>query len=414
VSDRTAGDGIRVAYIANRFPRWGGGWVLNEVRGLTGAGVDLALFSFKPPLAEVAGQPGLESWIARTAYVPRGSSAACWLAGLACLVRSPLGFWRGVATAIRLGGRMARGAHLMEIFFLASRIRRAGARHVHAQHADYLADAAMAAAACLGLPFSFTGHANDLYTNPGRLREKIRAARFVATCTGFNERHLKDLCAGAGLDPSRVWRVYHGVDLARFAARPEPADPAGASRLVTVTRLKEKKGFPWLLDALADLARRGIPFTLEIYGEGDQRRFIERRIDELGLRERVSLMGAIEHERIPGVLAGAGVFVLPCIVLENQDRDGIPNTIIEALATGVPVVSTAISGIPEAVRDGESGLLVPERDAAALAAAIERMMSDGALRARCARAGREIAESLFSIDASGRALADLMRRAVSG
>ena len=395
---------MKVAYVANRFPRWGGGWVLNEVRGLSEAGVELVLFSFKPPFPEVAGQEGMTPWIDRTTYVPRGSSLSCWRAGLAEVVRSPAGFLRGVSTALRLGGRMARGAHLMEVFFLASRIRRSGARHVHAQHADYLADAAMAAAACLKLPFTFTGHANDLYTHPGRLIEKIRAARRVATCTGFNETYLRDLCAGAGIDPSRIVRVYHGVDLARFRARERSAAP---ERLVTVTRLKEKKGFPWLLEAMALLRGRGVPASLEIYGEGDQRATIEARIRELDLQDIVVLRGAIEHERIPGVLEQAGIFVLPCVVLPNQDRDGIPNTIIEALATGVPVVSTEISGIPEAVRDGESGLLVPQRDAGALAGALERMMADAALRERCAREGRRIAEASFSIEGSGRALARL-------
>jgi len=101
--------------------------------------------------------------------------------------------------------------------------------------------------------------------------------------------------------------------------------------------------------------------------------------------------------------------VLPCVVTADQDRDGIPNTIIEAMATGVPVISTSISGIPEAVRDGQSGLLVPERDAERLAGAIERMIADDDLRERCAREGRRIAESCFSIEATGRALAALLR-----
>ena len=395
---------MKVAYVANRFPRWGGGWVLNEVQGLLGAGMHLELFSFKEPFPDVAAQEGMKPWIRRTTYVPRGSSAACIAAGLRMLVTSPLAFLRATATALRLGGRMARGAHLMEVFFLARKMRKAGVSHVHAQHADYLADAAMAAAACLKLPFTFTGHANDLYTNPGRLEEKIRAARRVATCTGFNETHLRGVCVAAGIDPARIRRVYHGVDLERFRLRKiEPP----ASRLVTVTRLKEKKGFPWLLDAMALLKSRGRDATLEIYGEGDQREVIERRIQELGLQDRVKLLGVIEHERIPGVLEGAGVFVLPCIVLPNQDRDGIPNTIIEALATGVPVVSTEISGIPEAVKDGKSGLLVPQRDAEALARALERMMTDADLRRHCAQEGRRIAETSFSIEASGRALAKL-------
>lgn len=399
---------MKVAYVANRFPRWGGGWVANEVRGLTGAGIDLDIYSFKPPFTEVAGQDGVREAIDRTTYVPRGSSKAAFGAALSCLLRSPLGFLRGVSTAMRLGGRMARGAHILEIFFLADRIRRSGARHIHAQHADYLADAAMAAARCLNLPFSLTGHANDLYTNPGRLKEKIRESTFIATCTGFNERYLKGVLDSH--DAVKVARVYHGVDLARFAPRSDGSAMPKAERLVTVTRLKEKKGFPWLLQALALLVGRGRDVTLDIYGDGDRKDAIVSLANELGLSSRVHLKGAIEHEKIPQALTGAGLFVLPCVVLPNQDRDGIPNTIIEALASGVPVVSTAISGIPEAVRDGESGLLVPERDAVALADAVDRMISDEKLRLRCAAAGRRIAEENFSIEASGRALAGLFRR----
>lgn len=399
---------MKVAYVANRFPRWGGGWVANEVRGLIGAGVDLDIYSFKPPFAEVEGQEGVREWIGRTTYVPRGSSKECFAAAFSCLLRTPLGFFRGVSTALRLGGRMARGAHILEVFFLADRIRKSGARHIHAQHADYLADAALAAAACLGLPFSLTGHANDLYTNPGRLKEKIHAARFIATCTGFNEKYLKGMLDP--IDAVKVARVYHGVDLARFAPRADGSAEPPAERLVTVTRLKEKKGFPWLLGAMALLAGRGRDVTLDIYGDGDRKDAIALLVKELGLQDRVYLRGAIEHEKIPQALAGAGLFVLPCVVLPNQDRDGIPNTIIEALAAGVPVVSTAISGIPEAVRDGESGLLVPERDAEALANAVDRMLSDEKLRARCAAAGRRIAEENFSIEATGRALAGLFRR----
>jgi glycosyltransferase involved in cell wall biosynthesis len=390
--------------------------VLNEVRGLGGAGIDLALFSFKHPADEVAQQRGVSEWIARTTYIPRGASAACFAAALSCFLRSPAGFLRALAAARRLGGRMSHLRHLPEIFFLADRIHRAGARHVHAQHADYLADAALAAASCLGLSFSFTGHANDLYTNPGRLIDKIGKATFVSTCTGFNEGYLKDLCSRAGaapgVDPAKIQRVYHGVDLARFSPPVAGSAPAPPSRLITVTRLKKKKGFEYLLSALARIREQGAEFELDIYGEGDERPAIEKGIEDRGLGDRVKLRGAISHERIPQALSGSGIFVLPCVVLPNQDRDGIPNTLIEALASGVPVVSTAISGIPEAVRDGESGLLVAERDPEALAAALVRLMTDADLRARCAREGRRVAESMFSIEATGRSLARLFRSSV--
>ncbi|HET6372838.1 MAG TPA: glycosyltransferase [Candidatus Polarisedimenticolia bacterium] len=404
---------LKVAYIANTFPRWGGGWLLNEARGVTGAGIDLVLFSFNRPSDEVAAQPGMKEWIARTTYLPRGDSKECLSEALGFIVRHPLAFLRGVVAALRVGGRTSHKGHLMEVFFLASRIRRSGAVHVHAQHADYVADMAMAAAACLRLPFSFAGHARDMYTHPGRLKVKIRAARFVATCTGFNETYLKELCAGekeSGLDPGKIARVYHGVDLERFGFLEKPAP---ATRLISVARLKEKKGYPYLLEALVQLKKKGRDVTLEIYGDGDQKQPIEDRIRTLGLHDRVTLKGAIEHDRIPAALASAGAFVLACVVMPDQDRDGIPNTIIESLATGVPVISTAISGIPEVVRDGVSGLLVPERDPAALAAAIERLISDPELRARCGREGRRIVEADFSVEATGRTLAGLFRRAVA-
>ncbi len=401
---------MMVAYIANTFPRWGGGWLLNEVRGVLGAGVDLALISFNRPSADVAAQSGMREWIDRTTYMPRGDSRECVRAGLWFLFRSPLAFVRGVSAALRVGGRTSHTSHLMEVFFLAARIKEAGATHVHAQHADYIADAAMAAAACLDLPFSFAAHARDLYTHPGRLRVKIRAARFVATCTGFNETYLKEFCGksgGRGMEPSKIVRVYHGVDLERFSFSPSPASP---ERLIAVSRLKEKKGFPYLLEAVARLRGKGRDVRLEIYGDGDQREPLAALIEELGLSAAVALKGAIEHEAIPAALARAGVFVLPCMVMPDSDRDGIPNTIIEAMACGLTVVSTEISGIPEVVKDGASGLLVAERDAGALAAALERVIADPDLRARCGREGRRIVEENFSIEATGRTLSGLFRR----
>ena len=397
--------------MVNIFPRWGGGWILNEVRAVLGADIDLALFSFKRPSGDVVAQAGMREWIGRTTYLPRGTSGTCLAAGLSWLLSSPRSFFRAVRAAWRLGGRMRRGTHILEIFHLATSIRRSGARHVHAQHADYLADAAMAAAECLGLPFSFSGHAHDLYTNSGRLMEKIRKASFVTTCTAFNERYLKEMCAtkgGPGFESSKIIRVYHGVDLERFGY--SRATGPG-ERLITVTRLKEKKGFPYLLDALAQLKSGGTEFTLDVYGDGDQKESIEARVEDLGLGDRVTLRGAIEHDRIPEALKQSGIFVLPCVVLPDQDRDGIPNTIIEALSCGVPVVSTAISGIPEVIRDGDSGLLVPERDAGALAEALRRLIADEDLRKRCGEQGRRVVESAFSLAATGTALAGLFRKA---
>lgn len=409
---------LKAAYIANRFPRWRGGWIFNEVRGLERAGIDLTVVSFKRPVGDVTSDQAMRPWIDATRYVPAGRSAACLGAALTMLLTSPRAFFRGIRSARRLGGRMARGSHILEVLWIASLLRRLGIEHVHAQHADYVADAALAAARCLGLPFSFAAHAYDLYTNPGDLVRKMRAATFVATCTRFNEEHLAKVWAeAAGATPAAPCPAalcYHAVDLDRFSPPPPGSAEPPASRLVSITRLAGKKGFPYLLDALALLEKRGIPFTLDIYGDGAERDAIEKRIRELGLGDRVKLRGDIAHDRIPEVLRSSGLYVLACIVLANMDRDGIPNTILEALASGVPVVSTAISGIPEAIHDGESGLLVPERDVEALAAAIERMIAEPDLRARCRAGGRAVVESAFGIEASGRRLASLLAEGTAG
>jgi len=399
--------GQKVAYVVATFPRWSGGWLLNEVRGVAEAGVDLAIISFDRPPANLASQPEMREWSARTIYLARGTEWAAIAAGLSFLLRSPLRFLRGLRAAFRVGGRNSHRGHIMEVFHLAACIRNSGARHVHALQADYVADAAMAAAACLGLPFSFAAHARDLYTNRGRLAAKVRAARFVVTCTRYNASVMKEILSrspGPGIDPAKVVSVYHGVDLARFNYTGATAPP---TRLVSVARLREKKGFAYLLEALAILRAAGHDIRLDIYGDGDQKEIIAARAGSLGLAGEVTLHGSVDHARLPEVLARGGLFVLACMVLPDKDRDGIPNSIIEAMAAGVPVVSTAISGIPEIIRDGETGLIVPERDPEALARAIERFIADAELRHRCAREARRLVESTFSMQAGAAAMARL-------
>jgi glycosyltransferase involved in cell wall biosynthesis len=303
------------------------------------------------------------------------------------------------------------------------------------------------------LPFSFTGHAKDIYReslNPaGLLRRKMRAASFVVTCTGANQEHLRKVEPAAD-----VHLVYHGLN-ADFAAllptapvRPDPT-PAGATaavqaepvhaepvqaerawqraaaaagtatlaadpditplRVVAVGRMVPKKGFDVLVEAVADLTARGVELELVVAGEDGPDAATIRRLVAERCPDAVQFTGPLSQCELLALYRGADVFALACRVDADGDRDGIPNVMVEAMAAGLPVVSTAVSGIPELVRDGENGLLVPPEDPGALASALLRLATDGSLRQRLAAAGRETVAERFDGDVLARRMAGLFR-----
>jgi glycosyltransferase involved in cell wall biosynthesis len=231
-----------------------------------------------------------------------------------------------------------------------------------------------------GKPYSFTAHAKDIYQqgqNPGDLlQKKIRHARFVTTCTGANLLYIQ--CAlGQWLDKSCVHKVYHGLDIDRFQPVPNPSIRGSKPlQLLSVGRYVEKKGFHFLLEACAQLRQQGYQFHCRIIGEyGDQYQFLQKLQEQLGLQDCVSLDGSVTHEALPAIYQQSDIFVLPCQVLDNGDRDGIPNVLMEAMACGLAVVSSRISGIPELIESGEHGLLVEEQNSQALTEALQLLFA---------------------------------------
>jgi glycosyltransferase involved in cell wall biosynthesis len=272
--------------------------------------------------------------------------------------------------------------------------------HLHAHFVDRAALVALVAGRLLGRSFSATAHANDIYVDPVLLPEKIAAAKFIATCTRHNDTHLRAAVNGAW--EGKVRCIYHGLDLSEYA--PGRAPRRDRPLLLAVGQLKPKKGLHHLLEACRILLERGSSFDCEIVGEGPLRAELTAKIAELDLGACVRLLGALPHEVVLDKYREAAVFVLPCVTGPDGDRDGIPNVILEAMAMGVPVVSTRHSGIPEAVEDGRTGLLVPPGDPDQLASAIARLLRDGSLRQRLGSGGRERVEKVFDIDANARAL----------
>jgi glycosyltransferase involved in cell wall biosynthesis len=400
-----------VAYVLKGWPRISELFIASEIYRLEQAGLPLRLYVIKPQ-DEAQTHPVVDRIQAPTEYLPPTTSLsattlAAWLREnlgpfLPALRRTarrhPAGLARAAGRALAQSVRARKGRfawprklyvkELLQAVALADRL--AGApdvRHLHAHFAHGTTTVTWLCAEITGLPFSFTGHAKDIYSpslNPaGLLRRKLLAANFAVTCTEANARHLKAIAPEAV-----VHRVYHGLnaDFSRLMGEERAAaapGPNGKLRLLGVGRLVAKKGFDVVVDACGELDRRGVPFEAVIVGpDDDAGPGLRRRIAELGLDGRIRLQGQMSQEELYAEYRRASAFCLPCRILDNGDRDGIPNVLAEAMAAGTPVVTTPISGIPEIVRDGVNGLLVEPDDPRAVADAVVRLREDGDLARR--------------------------------
>jgi glycosyltransferase involved in cell wall biosynthesis len=239
------------------------------------------------------------------------------------------------------------------------------------------------------------------------LREKVAAASFVVAISEFNRRMLIDLYGATAEE--RVVVVHCGIDPTLFRPR-ERREPGELFTIACVASLAGYKGQRYLIDACDVLHQRGVPFQCLLVGEGEDRPHLEAQIRRLGLTDRVRLLGAQPRHNVSELLQQVDALALPSVVMPNGKMEGIPMALMEALAAEIPVVATAISGIPELVRDGETGLLVPERDAAALAEALLRLYTDRDLGRRLASAGRQLVLREFNLEQSVAQLRALFER----
>jgi len=410
-----------IAYILKGFPRLSETFIANEIHLLESLGIRLRIYSVKAgeldkvhqvvgkirapvvylPEAGPVSERSLWDWLAEN--LPRFAAAH-----RALLAQRPLAYLRTLALAVGMSLRYRGGAlrPLRKVFIkefvqagaiAADVLATPAVRHLHGHFCHGATTIAWFVAGMTGLAFSFTAHAKDIYQkklNPGDLlARKMRAARFVATCTGANARHLCEL--GAGRDTVRT--IYHGLDVDQF--RPPARSRSDALPLVlSVGRFVEKKGFQYFVEACARLAASGAAFRALIVGEhGEDYERIARMVAEHGLEGRLALHGPVSQEELRRIYEEAAVFALPCQTMEDGDRDGIPNVLAEAMAMGVPVVSTPISGVPELIDAGRDGLLVPARDGRALAEAIRRLLDSPELsRALASSARAKICERFDS------------------
>lgn len=380
----------RIGYVVKRYPRFSETFIVNEILAHERAGLDIDIFALRPPV-DTHFQDLISRVRTGVTYLDSGS------------IRGQE-FWAALQEAGRLAPELAWDAlakageesyrDVYQAAQLAVLIHERGITHLHAHFASSATSVARLAARMTGIGYSFTAHAKDIFhesVDPADLARKLRDASAVVTVSDFNLAHLRE---EFGPLAARVTRIYNGLDLEEFPFRePGPRPP----RIVAVGRLVEKKGFDVLINAAAELRRRGVNFSVEIIGGGELEDELRARIERLGLGNLVEMTGPLPQPEVKRRIAGATVFAAPCVTGEDGNRDGLPTVLLEAMALGTPSVSTPVTGIPEVIAHGETGLLVREGDALMLARALELLLGDIELGERLARNARRQIEERFDI-----------------
>lgn len=414
---------LRIGYVLKRFPTLSQTFILNEVLGLEQQGVPLEIFSLERPLEEPR-HGGLKKVHTPVTYLPEDGLSEWPIGegryGEGTFQERPFKEWFQGDRRKRIPElfafphvltKLTKQVRKVEEFLvfaaqvkaipqamaLAALAKLKGVEHFHAHFGQEATTVAMLASRLTGIPYSFTAHAYDIYddlrVDQELLKEKVRQARFVVTVCDHNRRVLTTLC---GQKVARkIIRIYNGIDIAQF--RPDPSVARQPGLILAVGRLVVKKGFRDLVRACRFLQDNETSFKCLIVGEGEERDRLNQQIAALGLQDRVTLLGPQTQEHVLKLMREAAVLVLPCVVSPSGNQDGLPSVLIEALAVGLPAISTTLSGVPEIIEHGRTGLLIAPGDSMSLASAIEQVFGNPALRERLARAGLRKVKGQFDI-----------------
>ncbi|MGH8075720.1 MAG: glycosyltransferase family 4 protein [Lysobacter sp.] len=398
----------RIVYVVSLFPSLSETFIVREINTLIERGVDVQIISLKKPSKDLL-QTDAATLLDR-AHHPKAPARAL-VDVLRAFRLNPRAVLRALALILTDSWRRPDVAlksvvTLFRALEHVSWLQRFDPQLIHAHWATYPSTAAWALGCVLGRPFSFTCHAHDIFIEKQLLARKISEAALAVTIS----RHNVDwLCTHATPMAEHKLKVVHcGVDMERAPWQPFHRDPR---TMLAVGRLDPVKGFETLIDAIALLQERGIELDCRLVGSGPMDPMLRRRAVERGVASRIEFTGPQTQERIRSWMSTATLFVLPSQVAADGNRDGIPVALMEAMASGCPVVSTRVSGIPELIEDDQDGVLVEQRDPAALADAIARLLESDDLRQRLATGARTRIENEFDARKEAGRLHELMAEA---
>lgn len=423
----------KIAYIMSRFPKLTETFIIYEILALEEEGVDVEIYPllrarntsshpegasvwtkllelFRKPKTTATMHPEAAPLVERARYTPLFSGKILG-ANIGSFLRNPYRYVKTLWTVIRANlGSMNYLAGGLAIFpksvMAARQMQTMGVGHIHAHFANHPAAAAYIIHGLTGIPFSFTAHGADLQVDQHMLAEKVASANRVVTISQYNKDLIVNVCGEICRDKVQV--VHCGVDTDVFQVTEKndthSQPQTGPFEFICIGTMYEVKGQRYLIEACRLLQERNIDFVCHLVGDGPDRDALEQNVREAGLSERVIFHGKLIRKDIVNLLKTMNALVLPSIYTQCGRREGIPVVLMEAMGSGLPVVASNISGIPELVSNEESGLLVPERDPVGIADAVERLKQDPELCRGLGKAAREKVLEEFDLKKNARKL----------
>lgn len=390
----------KIMYLAPEIPALSATFVYNEILELKKKGYDIDITSVHrpetPASEEVYNRLGKDIF-----YLYDQSLFYCFFVCIKTLIISPKNTVKSLmillGDMIRVGIKSRNSLGLLYrylySFVLAPKIINQSIDHLHVHFAHVPSDIAMYSAILTNIPFSITGHANDLFERSWLLKEKVDRSQFFATISQYN----KDFLIRLGCNKNKIKIIRCGIDTTAFNFRKLELDNKKI-RIGSLGRLVEKKGFADLIKAVSLLKNNGALFEVEIAGDGPLKKKLANVVSELGLQDDVSLVGALSHDKVGEWLDSLDIFALACCEDENGDVDGIPVVLMEAMAKGVIVISTDVTGVKELVVNEKTGILVMPKDYEGLASAIITIAHESLEHKKVmVQAARKHVEKNFSI-----------------
>ncbi|WP_263360068.1 glycosyltransferase family 4 protein [Acidicapsa ligni] len=415
-ADRAADSALRIGYLLSRYPAVSHTFFLKEVLGVRDRGLVVETASINPPDRRIEDLPKVEAREAETTfYVKAGGKLSLVCKLLAIVVQHPAVALRGLRAAFQLGGWDLKGRafalfYLAEALLVGRWLRRNSLEHLHVHFGGPVATVGMLTAAAWQIPWSVTLHGPDEFFDQDAfyLRQKIESAAFVICISDFCRSQV--LRVSPATTDSRLEVVRLGVDCTTLQPRQRTSIPASTSisangvRIVCTGRMVAAKGHRILLEAVAAMVAAGAELSLVLIGDGPERPSLEAQCRQQGIASYVRFLGAMAHQPTLAEVAQADIFVLASFA------EGLPVALMEAMALGVPCVSTTIAAIPELILDGQNGLLAPPANPYALRIALERLASDPDLRHRLGLAARATVEEQYNLSRNLDQLANTWRR----
>lgn len=407
---------MKIMYIVSVFPGTSTTFILNEMIKLRESGYELEVISLRKPKKEIS-QNGSEIF-KNIYYVPHIKNKKSELLGLIrgninCFIKHPLKYLKE-SFKVAFEMKMALYYDFARAACIVSSSDFNKISHIHAQFAHSPTTVAYYVNKLTNMKYSFTSHAVDIFTKESFLLErKLLNSDFSVTISEFNRNYINNMLNNKRL-ASKLYVIRCGIDISKFKRTVSENERRKDRKIkiMSVGRFVEKKGFTYLISAIKELVDRKLEVTCTIIGGGPLYNEIKDQVNILNLSDYINMPGAQSSEEVRMQLEDSDIFVLPCVTANNGDMDGIPVSLMEAMALEIPVISTKVSGIPELIIDEENGLLVAEKSASELANAIYKMVMDEKLRKDYGTKGRQIVMEKYDINDNGRQLVELFKEKI--